>query len=85
MLDLGLLRKDLDSVVSALARRGVEFDVTSFNELEARRKDLQVQTENLQASRNSLAKEIGKLKSQGLDASEVMAKSKAIPEQLKGM
>ncbi|HZJ98311.1 MAG TPA: serine--tRNA ligase [Oligella sp.] len=85
MLDLGLLRKDLDSVVSALARRGVEFDVARFNELEARRKDLQVQTENLQASRNALAKEIGKLKSQGLDASEVMAKSKAIPEQLKGM
>ena len=47
MLDLGLLRKDLDSVVSALARRGVEFDVARFNELEARRKDLQVQTENL--------------------------------------
>lgn len=85
MLDLGLLRKDLDSVVSALARRGVEFDVARFNELEARRKELQVQTENLQASRNTLAKEIGKLKSQGLDASDVMAKSKAIPEQLKGM
>lgn len=85
MLDLGLLRKDLDTVVSTLARRGVEFDVVRFNELETRRKGLQVQTENLQASRNSLAKEIGKLKSQGLDASEVMAKSKAIPEQLKGM
>ncbi len=85
MLDLGLLRKDLDGAVSALARRGVEFDVTRFNELEARRKDLQVQTETLQANRNALAKEIGKLKSQGLDASEVMAKSKAIPEQLKGM
>lgn len=85
MLDLGLLRKDLDGVVSALARRDVEFDKTRFNDLEARRKDLQVQTENLQASRNSLAKEIGKLKSQGLDATEVMAQSKAIPEQLKTM
>ena len=85
MLDLGLLRKDLDSVVSALARRGVEFDVARFNDLEVRRKELQVQTETLQASRNSLAKEIGKLKSQGLDATEVMAKSKAIPEQLKSM
>lgn len=85
MLDLGLLRKDLDGVVSALARRGVDFDVARFNELETRRKDLQVQTESLQASRNVLAKEIGKLKSQGLDASEVMAKSKAIPEQLKNM
>lgn len=85
MLDLGLLRKDLDGVVGALARRGVEFNVARFNELEARRKDLQVQTETLQASRNALAKEIGKLKSQGLDADELMAKSKAIPAQLKAM
>lgn len=85
MLDLGLLRKDLDGVVDALARRGVKFDVARFNELESRRKDLQVQTETLQASRNALAKEIGKLKSQGLDATAVMEESKAIPEKLKGM
>ncbi|NLY65698.1 MAG: serine--tRNA ligase [Alcaligenaceae bacterium] len=83
MLDPVLLRKDLPQVVAALKRRGVEFDVERFNTLEARRKAVQVETETLQAQRNSLAKQIGKLKSQGQDASAVMAESQAIPGKLK--
>ncbi|WKU18990.1 serine--tRNA ligase [Advenella alkanexedens] len=83
MLDPVLLRKDLPRVVAALKRRGVEFDEERFNILEARRKAVQVETETLQAQRNALAKQIGKLKSQGQDASEVMAESQAIPGKLK--
>lgn len=83
MLDSVLLRKDIDFVVAQLARRGLSFDVERFNKLEAARKEIQVETENLQASRNALAKEIGKLKSQGQDASAVMAQAAQIPEQLK--
>ncbi len=83
MLDPVLLRKDLPRVVAALKRRGVEFDEERFNALEARRKAVQVETETLQAQRNALAKQIGKLKSQGQDASEVMAESQAIPGKLK--
>lgn len=83
MLDPVLLRKDLSRVVAALKRRGVEFDEERFNILEARRKAVQVETETLQAQRNALAKQIGKLKSQGQDASEVMAESQAIPGKLK--
>ncbi|MBK1781788.1 serine--tRNA ligase [Advenella sp. WQ 585] len=83
MLDPVLLRKDLPRVVAALKRRGVEFDEERFNALEARRKAVQVDTETLQAQRNSLAKQIGKLKSQGQDASAVMAESQAIPGKLK--
>lgn len=84
MLDPVLLRKDIDDVVARLKRRGLDFDVERFQELENRRKKVQVETESLQAQRNTLAKEIGRLKSQGEDASEVMAQSKAIPEKLKG-
>lgn len=83
MLDPVLLRKDLPRVVAALKRRGVEFDEARFNALEARRKAVQVDTETLQAQRNALAKQIGKLKSQGQDASAVMAESQAIPGKLK--
>lgn len=83
MLDPVLLRKDLPRVVAALKRRGVEFDEERFNALEARRKAVQVDTETLQAQRNALAKQIGKLKSQGQDASAVMAESQAIPGKLK--
>lgn len=83
MLDPVLLRKDIDFVIAQLARRGLSFDVERFNKLEAARKEIQVETENLQASRNALAKEIGKLKLQGQDASAVMAQAAQIPEQLK--
>jgi hypothetical protein len=59
MLDPALLRKDLDAVVSRLASRGFVFALESFNALESRRKALQTETENLQAQRNALAKQIG--------------------------
>lgn len=83
MLDPILLRKDLQTVVDRLKSRGVEFDTQRFNELESHRKAVQTQTESLQARRNALAKQIGQLKSQGQDASAVLAESQAIPGQLK--
>lgn len=83
MLDPILLRKDLQTVVDRLKSRGVEFDTQRFNELESHRKSVQTQTESLQARRNALAKQIGQLKSQGQDASAVLAESQAIPAQLK--
>jgi len=83
MLDPILLRKDLQTVVSRLKTRGVDFDTQRFNELEARRKAVQTETESLQARRNALAKQIGQLKAQGQDASAVLAESQAIPARLK--
>ena len=83
MLDPTLLRKDLQTVVSRLKARGVDFDTEQFNELESRRKAVQTETESLQARRNALAKQIGQLKAQGQDASAVMAESQAIPARLK--
>ena len=85
MLDPALLRKDLDAVVRRLASRGFAFSLESFNALEARRKAVQTETENLQAQRNALAKQIGALKSRGEDASAVMAQSQAIPVRLKAL
>jgi len=85
MLDPALLRKDLDAVVSRLASRGFVFALESFNALESRRKALQTETENLQAQRNALAKQIGALKSKGEDASAVMTQSQAIPARLKAL
>lgn len=83
MLDPNQLRKDLPTVVQALAVRGVSFDAERFNALEMRRKSVQVETETLQARRNAISKLIGQLKSQGQDASEAMAESQQIPARLK--
>ena len=83
MLDPALLRKDLDAVVRRLATRGLVFDSGAFNALESRRRAVQTETEQLQARRNALAKQIGALKSRGEDASAVMAESQEIPVRLK--
>lgn len=83
MLDLTLLRKDPAAVAARLGSRGYAFDTARFDALEARRKTVQTDTENLQARRNALAKQIGALKSKGEDASAVMAESQAVPARLK--
>jgi seryl-tRNA synthetase len=85
MLDPALLRKDLDAVVRRLSSRGFAFPMDQFNGLESRRKSVQTETENLQAQRNALAKQIGALKSRGEDASAVLAESQALPVKLKAL
>ncbi|ULJ60998.1 serine--tRNA ligase [Wielerella bovis] len=65
MLDIQLLRSDIQAVAARLAGRGFVLDTNKFNELEAQRKQLQVQNEELQAQRNSLSKQIGVLMGQG--------------------
>ena len=85
MLDINLLRKDVGAVAERLRSRGFEFDVAAFNALEAERKAVQVQTEELQARRNALSKQIGALKSRGEDATAVMAEAAAIPDQVKAL
>ena len=78
MLDVNLLRKDLDAVVARLLTRKNPqpfLDVDAFRALEHERKALQVKTEELQARRNSLSKQIGMLKGKGqhAEADAVMA------------
>jgi seryl-tRNA synthetase len=73
MLDIQLLRKDLDGVAKRLADRGYTLDVAAFTALEAERRDTQTRTEEMQARRNSLSKQIGAMKGRGEDTSAVMA------------
>lgn len=83
MLDIQLFRKDIDAVAQRLATRGYQLDVAAFQALEAERKQLQTQTEELQARRNSLSKQIGMLRGKGEDASAVMAEVGGIGDTLK--
>ena len=83
MLDIQLLRTQPEEVVQRLATRGGEIDFGPFNALEAERKTLQQRTQDLQAQRNSLSKQIGLLKGKGEDASAVMAEVGQIGDELK--
>jgi len=67
MLDPHILRYDLQTTVDALAVRGYTLDPVAYEALEARRKALQVEVEELQAKRNASAKSIGQAKAQGED------------------
>ena len=82
MLDQKLLRNNLQEVADKLAKKGFKLDVVKLNSLEESRKQLQIDTENLQSERNSKSKEIGKLKAQGQDTTGIMAAVSAFGTQL---
>ncbi len=83
MLDIQLLRKDLPAAIAGLKRRPFDFDEAGFRSLEEERRKLQSRTEELQAKRNALSKQIGMLKGKGEDASAVMSEVGGIGEELK--
>ncbi len=82
MLDIQLLRSQLDAVSDRLATRGFTLDRAAFQRLESERKRLQTETQDLQARRNSLSKQVGVLKSQGQDATATLADVTALKERL---
>ena len=83
MLDINLLRSDLDATVTKLKLKGFDLDVVKFSQLETKRKDIQIKMEDLQAKRNSTSKQIGILKSKGLDTATIMVEVSSLGEELK--
>jgi seryl-tRNA synthetase len=83
MIDIQLLRKDIDNVAARLATRKFQLDVAGFNALEAERKAIQTRTEELQSKRNSLSKQIGMLKGKGEDTTALMAEVGGLGDELK--
>lgn len=83
MIDINLLRNDIESLKKILKHRGFDLDVNFFNSLEEERKHIQIKTQELQQERNNLSKQVGVLKSQGKDASDVLDKVSDISTQSK--
>jgi seryl-tRNA synthetase len=76
MLDINLLRRDLDGVIAKLETRKTPqpfLDRDRYAALEGERKQIQTRAEELQAKRNALSKQIGQLKAKGGDVTAVMA------------
>ena len=82
MLDIQRLRSQLDAVVARLSTRGLRLDTAAFLALEEERKALQTRTQEFQARRNSLSKQIGVLKGKGEDASKVLAEVGHLGDEL---
>ena len=83
MLDIQLLRNDLDGVTQRLAARGYLLDSAEFQRLETERKQLQTRTQELQAKRNASSKQIGMAKAKGEDTSAIMAEVANLGTELK--
>ena len=83
MLDIQVLRNQIDTVADRLASRGMQLDSALFVQLEDERKQLQTRTQELQAKRNTLSKQIGMLKAKGEDATAVLSEVAQLGEELK--
>jgi seryl-tRNA synthetase len=82
MLDPKLLRHALEDTVHQLARRGFILDAAAFAALEAKRKEVQIRAQELQAERNTRSKAIGKAKAHGEDIAPLLAEVADLGDQL---
>ena len=83
MLDLRFVRKNIDLIREALAKRGSDLDVNVFLALDEKRRAILAELEQLNAQRNQLAAEISRRKKAKEDASEVIAEVKKLSERIK--
>ena len=72
MIDPKLLRQSTADVAANLLRRGFQFDAGEYLALDERRKQMQVETQQLQNERNTSAKSVGKAKAQGEDVKPLL-------------
>jgi seryl-tRNA synthetase len=85
VLDIQLLRNDLPGVAARLRTRGYVLDVSRFEAAEAKRKTVQTRTQELQARRNAVSKNIGAAKGRGEDATPLMAEVAGLADELKSL
>ena len=85
MLDINALRNDLAGVAARLALRGVTLDTARFDALEAERKQIQTRTQELQAKRNTLSKQVGIAKGKHEDAAPLLAEVAGVGDALKNL
>jgi seryl-tRNA synthetase len=83
MLDLGYVREHLDVIEKMARDRSVTLDLDSFREIDAQRRKLIFQNEQLKAERNKASEEIARLKKAGQDGSAILARMKEVSEQIK--
>jgi seryl-tRNA synthetase len=82
MLDIKTVRQDPQGIASALAARSFHFDVAQFTALDARRKQADIDSQNLLAERKSASKKIGTLVSQGVSVDEAKAQVDATLQKI---
>lgn len=85
MLDIKLLRTDMESVKAALAKREKDYHLDDFTAIDLQRRELIGKVEELKARQNADTKEIPKLKKEGKDTTALMADMKALSDEIKDL
>lgn len=84
MLDIKMIRTDLDNAKEKLETRGVdEAILLNFVELDKERRDLLMKVEDMKKTRNEVSEHIATLKREKADAQEFITKMKTLSEEIK--
>lgn len=83
MLDVRLLRENLDEVKARMATRGAQIDWDEFVALDRERRDALANIERLKERKNRLSGEIGKIKKNGGDATASMREGEDVSEAIR--
>lgn len=82
MLDINRIRKEPEKVAELLSRKGCKVNFDEFLLKDKQAKELEQQTNELKAKRNQVSAEVAKLKKQGLDASQIIAETKELGNEI---
>ena len=85
MQDIRNLRENFEAVKTALAKRGKDYNLEQFHELDKRRRELLQKVEELKAKQNAASKQIPMLKKEGKDTTELMAEMKTLSDTIKNL
>jgi seryl-tRNA synthetase len=83
MLDLKFIRENLDLVKENIKLKNEKADLTSFSELEEKRRKIIQEVEALKNERNKVTKEISNFKKSGQNADDLIAEMKVVSDKIK--
>src|SRR5437868_4281369 len=82
MHDLAYFRHNFDKIAERLATRGGGVNLDSFRELDRKRRAAITEAEQLKAQKNARSPEIGKLKQQGVDTTDLQKEIRALGDKI---
>ncbi|SMP58242.1 serine--tRNA ligase [Anoxynatronum buryatiense] len=86
MLDLKRIRNELETIKAAMERRGeAEVDLDAVVALDEKRRSLLQEVEQMKSEQNAVSREIPRLKKEGQDTAEIMAKMKDLSARIKDL
>jgi seryl-tRNA synthetase len=83
MLDIKMIRNEAEKVKQAMINRGKSIDIDAILTVDDERRELISQTDTKKAEQNAASKEIPRIKKEGGNIDEIMARMKDIAEEIK--